>query len=308
MDSLILSNRIKAKAKEIGFSLVGFCDTKPLEKEGSNLIVWLNKGYNAEMKWFEKSIDKRINPSLILDNAKSIIVLGLNYYNPINFSNHVTKGKISKYALGKDYHLVMKDKMKILIEFLKEQNTFGNYLSYVDSGPLIEKALAQKAGLGWIGKNTLIINRKIGSFFFIGCIITDIELIYDDISLNYCGTCKKCIEACPTKALVEPYILDSNKCISYLTIEFRGEDLPRTLKGKFDNWVFGCDICQDVCPWNKNSKKTDVLEFYPVIDPFINLKEESKITEKQFDIKYSETAIKRAKYKGFLRNINFLID
>jgi len=308
VDSLILSNRIKEKAKEIGFSLVGFCNTKPLEKEGDHLIEWLNRGYNAEMRWFERSIDKRIDPSLILPNAKSIIVLGLNYYNQINFTNQINKGKISKYALGKDYHSVMKSKMKILINFLKEQNFFGNYLSYVDSGPLMEKALAQKAGLGWIGKNTNLINRKIGSFFFIGCIITDIELVYDEIYLNYCGTCNKCIEACPTKALVEPYILDSNKCISYLTIEYRGEVLPQTLKGKFDNWVFGCDICQDICPWNKNSKKTDVVELYPMIDPYIDLEKENKISEEQFSLKYSRTSIKRAKYKGFLRNINFLIN
>lgn len=301
-----LSNIIKRKAAESGFSISGICDAKPLLNEGTKLKAWLNNGYNAGMKWFEKTIEKRIDPSLVLSNAKSIIIFGLNYYIKIEHLNDKSSGKISKYALSKDYHNVMDKKLQSMTDFLKSVHPQGSYLFYSDTGPIMEKVLAQKAGLGWIGKNTNLINRKNGSFFFLGCIVTDIELVYDKSETGHCGSCTKCINSCPTQAIKEPYILDSNKCISYLTIEYKGAEIPSEFKGKFSEWVFGCDICQDVCPWNKFSKPTAEPSFIPLIDPNIKINDWLKLSEEEFRNKFNDSPIKRAKHKGLMRNLRFV--
>jgi epoxyqueuosine reductase len=303
----ILSNIIKEKAIELGFSLVGITNSNPLINEGEKLKSWINNGYNAGMNWFERTIDKRINPSLVLPDIKSIIVVGLNYYNKVNYLNNESTGKISKYALGNDYHDVMNEKLQSLIVFLKSVRSEGNYLFYADTGPVMERELAQRAGLGWIGKNANLINRKNGSFFFLGCILTDIKLDYDLPETNHCGSCKKCIDACPTNAIIQPHTIDSNKCISYLTIEYKGEEIPKEFKGKFDGWVFGCDACQDVCPWNRFAKTTDESSFIPLIEPNIKFNDWFTISEEEFKIKFKDSPLKRTKHKGLMRNIQFLL-
>lgn len=302
-----LSNIIKERASELGFSFAGISNTEPLIEEGERLKTWLNNGYNAGMKWFERSVDKRINPSSVLPDSKSIIVLGLIYYNNVEHINSSSTGKISKYALGKDYHEVMNEKLLALASFLKSLHPDSNFLCYADTGPVMERELAQRAGLGWIGKNANLINKKNGSFFFLGCIFSDVEMKYDTPETNYCGTCTRCIDTCPTQAIIRPHTIDSNKCISYLTIEFKGEEIPNEFKGKFDQWIFGCDVCQDVCPWNRFAKPTTEPSFIPSINPNIQLDDFLHISEDEFKVKFKDSPIKRAKYKGIVRNIKFLL-
>lgn len=301
-----LSNTIKLKAKELGFSLSGICRAEAMINEGEKLKSWIGKGYNAGMKWFERTIDHRIDPSMVLEGVKSILIFGLNYYQDIQRNNSVTYPKVSKYALGKDYHKVMNEKLTGMSLFLKSIVPDIKVLCYSDTGPLMEKVLAQKSGLGWIGKNTNLINRREGSFFFLGCILTDLELVYDKTESDHCGSCSRCIDACPTNAIVEPYVLDSNKCISYLTIEYRGDELPKELNNKFDGWIFGCDICQDVCPWNRFSKQTSEPAFIYSPEFEINPEELSKLTEDEFKEKFQYSPIKRAKHKGLMRNLKFV--
>jgi epoxyqueuosine reductase len=190
---------------------------------------------------------------------------------------------------------------------LKSLYPESNFLCYADTGPVMERELAQRAGLGWIGKNANLINKKNGSFFFLGCVLTDLELEYDTPETNHCGSCTKCIDACPTKAIIKPHSIDSNKCISYLTIEYKGEEIPNEFIGKFNGWLFGCDVCQDVCPWNSFSKPTDEQSFVPIIDPNIKLDDWLKFSEEEFKIKFKESPIRRAKHKGMMRNIRFLL-
>ena len=303
-----LSNIIREKASELGFCLSGITNAKPFIDEGEKLKTWLNNGYNADMKWFERTVEKRINPSFVLPEVKSIIILALNYYNEVEHKNEKSTGKISKYALGKDYHEVMDEKLQSMIAFLKSLYPESKFLYYADTGPVMERELAQRAGLGWIGKNTNLINIKKGSFFFLGSIFTDLEIAYDQPEINHCGSCTKCIDACPTKALIHPYVLDSNKCISYLTIEYKGETIPTEFVGKFDGWVFGCDVCQDVCPWNRFAKQTMEPAFKPILEPNIDLVKWLSISEEEFKIKFKDSPVKRAKHKGFKRNIMFLLN
>jgi epoxyqueuosine reductase len=304
---MITNDDVIRVSKEHGFDMVGFAKAELLNKEFEHYIAWLENGYQAGMKYMEKNQGKRKDVNEIFSKAKSIISLGLNYYTPQSYSGDKSKGKISKYAWGKDYHLIIWEKLFLLIQKLKEIDLSFEAISYVDTGPMMDKAWSIRAGIGWQGKHTNILNKEFGSWFFIGNIITNYEFEYSMQIEDFCGTCTACIEACPTKAIIEPYIVDSNKCISYHTIENKGE-IPVELKGKFENWVFGCDICQDVCPWNiKFSQSTSITEFYDTEDKGeLQLKKVMNLTEEEFASLFANSAVKRAKLKGLKRNAAFL--
>ncbi|TSJ40844.1 tRNA epoxyqueuosine(34) reductase QueG [Mucilaginibacter corticis] len=300
------SELIKAEAKKLGFLFCGIAKAEFLEQEAPRLEAWLNKGMHGEMQYMENYFDKRLDPRLLVDGAKSVISLGLNYYTE-NTQSDPTAPKISKYAYGKDYHTVIKDKLKQLLAIINEKIGEIGGRAFVDSAPVLDKAWAKKAGLGWIGKNTNLINQKTGSFFFLAELIVDIELEYDiDPTADHCGTCTRCIDACPTDAIVGPYVVDGSRCISYLTIELKNE-IPQEFKGKMDNWMFGCDICQDVCPWNKFS----IINNEPAFDPHpdllnLNANDLREITEDVFQKVFKNSAVKRTKFNGLKRNIEFL--
>ncbi len=303
-----LTNQIVIeKAKQLGFDLISFAKADLLEDEIEKLQQWLNKGYQASMNYMEKNLHKRKDVKEILPAAKGVISLALNYYTPENYSNTNDKGKISRYAWGKDYHLIIWQKLDELERMLKKIEPEFETLSYVDTGHVMDKVWAVRAGIGWMGKHTNIINPEIGSWFFIATIITNYEFDYYEIMADHCGTCTACIDACPTDAIVREYVVDANKCISYQTIENKNE-IPIELKGKFDNWIFGCDICQDVCPWNnKFALTTPIKEFYPYAKE-LTLNEVMNLDDKTFKERFSESPIKRTKLKGLLRNAKFLFE
>jgi epoxyqueuosine reductase len=252
----------------------------------------------------ENHFDKRLDPTKLVDGAKSVVSMLLNYYPEEGIQNE--DYKISKYAYGKDYHFVIKEKLKALIAYINEKIGEVQGRAFVDSAPVMDKVWAKKSGLGWVGKNTNLINTQTGSFFFIAEIIIDLELDYDGPIKDYCGTCTKCIDACPTDALSNPYVLDASKCISYLTIELK-EQIPKEFKGKMENWIFGCDICQDVCPWNRFSKQHEEKSF----EPQAGLKEMKAsdwedISHEVFNTIFKDSAVKRTKFDGIRRNIDFL--
>lgn len=297
---------IETLAKNSGFNLVGFAKVEILENEVNKLKYWLNLNLNSGMKYMEKNIDKRKNVKLILEEAKSIISLGLNYYTDYEYSNDDKFGKVSRYAFGKDYHLIIWEKLEQLILQIKNIDSTFEGISYVDTGPVMDKVWAIRAGLGWMGKHTNVINREFGSWFFIANIITNYEFNYSQQIEDFCGSCTACIDACPTNAIVNEYVLDANKCISYLTIENKDDEIPDEFKNKFENWIFGCDICQDVCPWNnKFSQKTSVKEFLPR-NAELNVNEILNMNEEEFKIRFSDSPIKRAKLKGLKRNAKFI--
>ena len=295
------------KAKSIGFDLVGFAKADILTDEIEKLEDWLKLGYQGGMSYMERSIEKRRDVSQILPDAKSIISLALNYYTPHQYSNNKHKGKVSRYAWGKDYHLITWEMLENLEEQLCDIDQKFKCKSYVDTGPLMDKAWAVKSGIGWMGKHSNIINRDYGSWFFIANIITNTEFNYSEQIPDYCGSCTACIDACPTDAIVQDYIVDSNKCISYLTIENKG-DISSEFKGKFEDWLFGCDICQDVCPWNiKFSEPAFVKDFHPKNDnKEIDLNDIDTMDNEEFKERFSGTPISRAKLKGLKRNAKFL--
>jgi epoxyqueuosine reductase len=282
-----------------GISKAGF-----LEQEAPRLENWLNKNQHGQMSYMENNFDKRLNPTLLVEDAKSVVSLLLNYY-PAELQNQETY-KISKYAYGQDYHFVIKEKLK---EFLFSiQSNIGEVSgrAFVDSAPILDKAWAAKSGLGWIGKNSNLLTQQVGSFYFIAELIIDLELEYDYATTDHCGTCTACIDACPTEAIVAPYIVDGSKCISYFTIELK-ENIPAEMKGKFDDWAFGCDICQDICPWNKFSKPHKEPLFNPNPELLsMSKKEWEEITEETFKVVFNKSAIKRTKFEGLKRNIEFL--
>lgn len=277
-----------------------------LEEEAPRLEAWLKQGMHGEMQYMENHFDKRLDPRLLVDGAKSVISLGLNYYSEEQQFDPLAP-KISKYAYGIDYHHVIKEKLKQLLQVINEKIGEVDGRAFVDSAPVLDKAWAKKAGLGWTGKNTNLINTKSGSFFFLAELIIDLELEYDIPSTaDHCGTCTRCIDACPTEAIVAPYIVDGSRCISYLTIELKNE-IPTEFAGKMDNWMFGCDICQDVCPWNRFS----LLHHEPAFAPQTDLLQMSKndwedITEEIFQKVFKNSPIKRTKFIGIKRNIDFL--
>jgi epoxyqueuosine reductase len=296
------------KAKALGFDLVGFAKAEILNEEADHLEEWLERGFQADMTYMERNFDKRKDISKVFSEAKSIISLGFNYYTPHHHSN-TEEGKISRYAWGKDYHLIIWDKLKILERELNEIEPGFKSISYVDTGPVMDKAWALKAGIGWLGKHTNVINPVIGSWFFIANIITNFEFNYSEMITDHCGSCSACIDACPTNAIADEYILDSNKCISYLTIENKGK-IPDSFKGKFDNWIFGCDICQDVRPWNiKFSEICKQKEFNPLEEKTgIPLTEVFNLDEETFKLKFKDSPVKRTKLSGLKRNASFLLN
>ncbi len=303
MNQQFLTQSLKEKAKTIGFDFVGISEATFLEQEAKELENWLKKGYHGEMSWMNNHFDKRVDPRKLLEGAKSVISVGLNYFPEKQQVSDTYK--ISKYAYGRDYHKVLKNKLKELLRYLKAEIGAINARVFVDSAPVMDKAWAKRSGLGWIGKHTNLINKQMGSFFFLGEIICDVELIADGPIKDYCGTCTKCIDACPTEALFAPYKIDASKCISYLTIELK-DSIPSEFTEKMNDWIFGCDICQDVCPWNSKSVFHRNNEFLPNG----NLLEYSKkdweeITEEVFDEIFKASAVKRTKYKGLKRNIDF---
>ena len=301
-----LSNEIVIeKAKAVGFDSVGFAKAESLRKESEYLQQWLDKNYHAGMDYMSKNFDKRKDVRQILPEAKSVISLGLNYYTPHSYSNEETKGKVSRYAWGKDYHLIIWAMLDELEEELKKVNPQFECISYVDTGPVMDKAWAVRSGLGWLGKHTNVINREIGSWFFIANIITNYEFDYSEQIPNFCGTCTACIDACPTNAIIKEYVVDANKCISYLTIENKNE-ISEEFKGKFDNWLFGCDICQDVCPWNQKFPVGTLLKDFHPQNKELDLDEVLEMNEDEFKVKFQTSPIKRAKLTGMKRNVTFL--
>lgn len=294
-------------SKELGFDLVGFAKYEILEGEYKNLSNWLNKGYNAEMEYMERNLDKRKDPKYILPSVKSIISVGLNYYKNKKFENNPETGKVSKYAWGTDYHYVIWDKLEKFESKLKSINSEIETKSYVDTGPVMDKVWAQKAGLGWISKNSNVINKEIGSWFFIANILINEEFNYSQQITDHCGKCSACIDACPTNAILDGRMIDSNKCISYLTIENKGE-IDQQFSDKFDNWLFGCDICQDVCPWNKKlQQETNAEEFKDLSNKQIKLKSILELSNSTFKKKYEKSPIFRARAKGLKRNAKHLL-
>ena len=300
------SELIKTEAKNLGFMFCGISKAEFLEDEAPRLENWLNKNMHGEMRYMENQFDKRLDPRLLVDGARSVISLGLNYYSNDKQTDPLAP-KISQYAYGADYHHVIKDKLKQLLDIINEKIGEVSGRAFVDSAPVLDKAWAKKSGLGWIGKNSNLINKKAGSFFFLAELIVDMELEYDiEPTADHCGSCTRCIDACPTEAIVGPYVVDGSRCISYLTIELKDE-IPQEFKGKMDNWMFGCDICQDVCPWNKFS----VLHNEPSFNVEPELLGMSKndweeITQEVFQKIFKSSAVKRTKFSGLTRNIEFL--
>lgn len=299
---------IKQKAIDLGFDACGISKAEFLEDEAPRLEKWLNLNMHGQMAYMANHFDKRLDPRKLVDGAKSVISVLLNYYPEEKLPESKEDIKISKYAYGTDYHYVLKDKLKDLMEFISEEIGEVNGRIFVDSAPVMDKVWAKKSGIGWIGKHTNLINRSIGSFFFIGEIICDLDLEPDASIKDYCGTCTRCIDACPTDAIVEPYVVDGSKCISYFTIELK-DAIPDEVKGKFENWAFGCDICQDVCPWNSFAKphKTPQFDPHPQLKEFTN-NDWQEITEEVFREIFRRSAVKRTKHEGLKRNIKFILD
>ena len=298
------TNFIKTEAKRLGFLSCGISKASFLEEEAPRLENWLNQNRHGEMQYMENHFDKRLNPTLLVDDAKSVISLLLNYY-PSEFQNSDSY-KISKYAYGQDYHFVIKEKLKELLDTIQTEIGEVSGRAFVDSAPVLDKAWAAKSGLGWIGKNSNLLTQQVGSFYFIAELIVDLELEYDHAVTDHCGTCTACIDACPTEAIVAPYVVDGSKCISYFTIELK-ENIPTEMQRKMDDWMFGCDVCQDVCPWNKFSKAHSEPLFNP--NPEIlsfTKKDWEEITIDVFQKVFKNSAVKRTKLEGLKRNINFL--
>ena len=301
--------RIRAKALELGISKVGFASAGPLDDEAAHLREWLDRGYHGTMDWMARNLEKRVDPSNVLPGARSVICVALNYYTPTQHSNATGAGKISRYAWGDDYHDVLTNKLKQLWSWMQSEfpGVEGRY--YVDTGPVMDKVWASRAGIGWIGKHTNVITDDIGSWVFLGEMITTLELEYDEPATDHCGTCSLCIEACPTQAIVEPYVVDSNRCLSYLTIEHRGEIAPDLAK-KFDGWIYGCDVCQDVCPWNeKFSIETHEGAFQPrQFNRNPDLDSWKEMTQKEFSSQFKGSPVKRTKRDGLTRNVRIVLD
>ena len=294
---------IKSAAKELGFLSCGISKADFLEEEATRLEQWLKASKHGNMGYMENHFDKRLDPRLLVPGGKSVVSILLNYYTKEKQVGGAPK--ISKYAYGRDYHFVIKDKLKQLFQKIKKEIGEVNGRVFVDSAPVMDKAWAVRSGLGWMGKNTNLITQKVGSFFFIAELIIDLELEYDTPVTDHCGTCTACIDACPTEALT-PYNIDASKCISYLTIELK-DQIPNEFQNKMDNWVFGCDVCQDVCPWNRFSKPHNEPLFDPIPELMdYNQKDWQELTESTFETIFKNSAVKRTRYKGLKRNLSFL--
>jgi epoxyqueuosine reductase len=297
---------IKSEAERLGFLSCGISKAEFLEEEAPRLEEFLKKNRHGEMRWMENNFDKRLDPTKLVEGSKSVISLLLNYYP--EETQREDSYKISKYAYGRDYHFVIKDKLKQLLQFMQDEIGEIDGRAFVDSAPVMDKVWAAKSGLGWIGKHSNLLSKQTGSFYFIAELIVDLELEYDTPVTDHCGSCTACIEACPTDAIVDPYKVDGSKCISYFTIELKDE-LPNSYKNQFEDWMFGCDICQDVCPWNRFSKPHNE----PLFNPHPELLEKDKkgweeLTKETFNEIFRKSAVKRTKFEGLKRNIQFLND
>ncbi len=299
------TNWVKQLAAAHGFDYCGLAKAQPLDEDARRLEAWLQKGLHGNMQYMQNYFDLRVDPTKLVPGARSVITVLKNYFPAQNRS---AEYKISKYAYGKDYHTVIKAQLKQMLQELQEKIGQFNGRGFVDSAPVLERTWAQKSGLGWIGKNGNLITKQSGSFFFIATLITDLELNYDDpFAKDFCGSCTKCIDACPTEAIQPNKVINGNKCISYFTIELKDEIIPQEMKGKFRNWMFGCDVCQDVCPWNRFSKPTAETEFTPLPE-ILNLstKEWEGLSEEAFKKIFKHSPLSRSKYRGIQRNIKFL--
>lgn len=305
MDLRERSHLIKSLAAQLGFSFCGVSRAEFLAEEAPRLEAWLKRGYQGKMHYLEQHADKRLDPTLLVPGAKSVVSLIYNYYPQQDLAQPNTF-KIAKYAYGEDYHFVVKDKLHTLMKQLQEVVGAVEGRAFVDSAPVMERVWAQRSGLGWIGKNSLLLNRRLGSFFFLAELIIDLEFEYDGPVKDYCGTCTACMDACPTDAIPEPYVVDGSRCISYFTIELK-EAIPTDVKGKFENWIFGCDICQDVCPWNRFSQPHQEPRFAPheALGDMTN-NDWQEITADVFRQIFQKSAVKRTKLEGLQRNIRFL--
>ncbi len=299
------SQLIKDHAKRLGFLSCGISNAGFLEDEAPRLEQWLRQGHHGSMSYMERNFDKRLDPTKLVPGAKSVVSLLYNYF-PKESQSDTSAPKISKYAYGKDYHVVIKDKLYELMHLLKEEIGEIQGRVFVDSAPVLDKAWAAKAGLGWIGKHTNLISKQAGSFYFIAELIIDLPLAQDAPVADHCGSCTACIDACPTQAIVAPYQVDGSKCISYFTIELK-EAIPQEVKGQFDNWAFGCDVCQDVCPWNRFSTPHQEPQFEPSPELLQMSKDDwQEITESVFDRLFAESAVQRTQFSGLKRNLDFL--
>lgn len=295
---------IKKKALDLGFTHIGVAKAEPLDEEKLHLLEWLQSGFHATMEYMSRNVERRGDPRLILPGAKTIIAVAMNYHTPFSHASTEHVGKISRYAWGDDYHDIMGEKLNHLSMFVCELIPDAECKVYVDTGPMMDKAWAVRAGIGWLGKHANVITRDQGSWIFLGEVITTAQLNCDIPIEDFCGTCTRCIQACPTNAIVVPYVIDSNKCISYQTIESKAETIPDTLGERFDNWIYGCDICQDVCPWNSFATETNEIRFNPHegnVTPVLD--ELSTLTQDKFSGRFKNSPIKRAKLKGLLRNV-----
>ncbi len=299
-----LAEKIKHKAIEIGFSKVGIVRAEALTHERGRLDEWLSKNFHGEMAWMAREPDKRSDPTLLFPAAKSIIVVALNYFTDHKHADDSTKGKVSRYAWGDDYHDVLREKLSELLNWIRAENATVTGKICVDTAPFMDKAWAVRAGLGWLGKHTNLITSELGSWFFIGSLLLDVELDYDTETVeDHCGTCTACLDACPTGAIVEPYVVDSRKCISYATIELRDDTLPNDITDKLNGWLYGCDICQDVCPWNRFETQTDEPRFEPRNgETSLPLATVIAMEHGEYVERFRGSAVKRAKLGQIKRN------
>ncbi|MGI8811191.1 MAG: tRNA epoxyqueuosine(34) reductase QueG [Pyrinomonadaceae bacterium] len=299
-----ITEKIRQKAFEIGFSKVGITPAAGLSDEGARLAAWLGKGFQGEMAWMARDPERRFDPRSIFPEARSMIAVALNYFTPHEHESNTAAGKISRYAWGDDYHDVVKEKLRELLDHIEAEVPDASGKICVDTAPIMDKAWAVRAGLGWQGKHSNVITKEFGSWVFLGEILLSLDLEYQDaLVADHCGSCTACIDACPTDAIVEPYVVDSRKCISYATIELRTDELPKQFEGKMDGWIYGCDICQDVCPWNKFEKPSGEARFEPREDQTsLSLAEIAELTPEAYAARFRGTAIKRAKLAGLKRN------
>jgi epoxyqueuosine reductase len=306
LSAAIHTKIVKETAALLGFDFCGIAKAQFLNEDARRLETWLHKGMHGSMQYMEKHFDMRTDPTKLVPGAKSIITLLINYF-PEEKQN-ADAPKVSKYAYGKDYHDIIREKLNHFFFLLKEKIGDIHGRGFVDSAPLLERAWAQKSGLGWIGKNGNLINKKQGSFFFIASLITDLDLVTDEEGVkDYCGTCTKCIDECPTEAILPDKVVDGSKCISYFTIELKNALIPDKMKGKFDNWLFGCDVCQDVCPWNRFSKPNTVEGFEPIHEILhYSTNDWEELTEEKFKIIFNKSPLKRSKFEGIKRNLKFI--
>jgi epoxyqueuosine reductase len=304
------TEKIKQKALEIGFHKIGIARAEALEREAERLSEWLGKNFHGEMLWMEREPEKRINPELIFPGARSMIVVALNYYTPHEHEQNDAKGKVSRYAWGDDYHDVVKEKLRELLTWIKSENPEADGKICVDTAPVMDKAWAVRAGLGWLGKHSNVITKEYGSWVFIGEILLNLELEYkmEEVE-NHCGTCTACLDVCPTQAIVQPFVVDSQRCLSYATIELRSSEFAPETKENLDGWLYGCDACQDVCPWNRFEKPTDEARFEPREgNVSADLSEILSLDAEEYARRFRRSAMKRTKLGGLQRNANALLE